>query len=166
MKVFIIRRFCMKDYQIELTINGEKISTTSSAEESLLKFLRRNKFTDVKCGCEKGDCGTCTIILEGKAIKSCIMLALQANNKEIWTAKGIGKFEVGRKLQESFVKHGAIQCGFCSPGLILASKAYLDKNTSPDKFEIKKAISGNLCRCTGYKKIVDAIYEVAKLIYS
>jgi len=155
----------MKDYQVELTVNGEKISTTARAEESLLKFLRRNEFTEVKCGCEKGDCGACTIIMEGKAIKSCITLVLQANNKEIWTAKGMEKLEVGRKLQESFVKHGAIQCGFCTAGMLMAAKSYLDKNVTPDKTEIRKAISGNLCRCTGYKKIVDAIYEVAKVIY-
>lgn len=155
----------MKDCQVELTINGEKIMAEAKPEESLLRFLRRNGFTEVKCGCEEGDCGTCTIIMEGKAIKSCITLALQADNKEIWTVKGMEKLEVGRKLQESFVRHGAIQCGFCTPGMIIAAKAYLDKNPFPDKVEIKKAISGNLCRCTGYKKIVDAIYEVAKVIY-
>jgi len=151
----------MEEYKVELKVNGEKIISTARAEESLLKFLRRNGFTEVKCGCEKGECGSCTVILNGKAIKSCIILALQANNKEIWTVRGMEKFELGRKLQESFVKHGAVQCGFCIPGMILVAKNYLDKDPIPDREEIKKEISGNLCRCTGYKKIVDAIYAVA-----
>jgi aerobic-type carbon monoxide dehydrogenase small subunit (CoxS/CutS family) len=151
----------MAEYRIELTINGEKVSSTARAEESLLKFLRRNGFTEVKSGCEKGDCGTCTVIMNGKTIKSCITLAMQANGKEILTAKGLEKTKIGQKLQESFVKHGAIQCGFCTPGMLMAAKGYLDKSLTPDKKEIRKAISGNLCRCTGYKKIVDAIYAVA-----
>ena len=151
----------MEEYRVELKVNGEKIISTAQAEESLLKFLRRNGFTEVKCGCEKGECGSCTVILNGKAIKSCIILALQANNKEIWTVRGMEKFELGRKLQESFVKHGAVQCGFCIPGMILVAKNYLDKDPIPDREEIKKEISGNLCRCTGYKKIVDTIYAVA-----
>jgi len=151
----------MEEYRIELTVNNEKIIAAVKAEESLLKFLRRNGFTEVKCGCEKGECGTCTVILNKKAVKSCIVLALQANHKEVWTVKGMEKLELGRKLQESFVKQGAIQCGFCTPGMILAAKEYLDENSVPDREGIKKAISGNLCRCTGYKKIVDAIYDVA-----
>jgi len=151
----------MEEYRIELTVNDEKIIGAAKAEESLLKFLRRNGFTEVKCGCEKGECGTCTVILNKKAIKSCIVLALQANHKEVWTVKGMEKQELGRKLQESFVNYGAIQCGFCTPGLIMVAKSYLDQDPIPDREEIKKAISGNLCRCTGYKKIVDAIYAVA-----
>ena len=151
----------MEEYGLEFTINGEKIDSTTKPEESLLKFLRRNGFTEVKCGCEKGECGTCTIMIDKKAIKSCLMLALQAKGKEVWTVKGMEKQELGRKLQESFVNHGAIQCGFCTPGLIMMAKSYLDQGPIPDRKEIKKAISGNLCRCTGYKKIVDAIYDVA-----
>ncbi|HER24682.1 MAG TPA: (2Fe-2S)-binding protein [Candidatus Atribacteria bacterium] len=151
----------MEEYRIELTVNDEKIIGTAKAEESLLKFLRRHGFSEVKCGCEKGECGTCTVILDKKAIKSCITLALRADHKEVWTVKGMEKLELGRKLQESFVNHGAIQCGFCTPGMILTAKDYLDKNPLPNREEIKKAISGNLCRCTGYKKIVDAIYDVA-----
>lgn len=152
----------MEEYKIEMKINGERLVATTQADESLLKFLRRNGFFEVKCGCEKGECGTCTVILQGKAVKSCITLALQANNKEVWTIRGMGKFELGRKLQESFVQYGAIQCGFCTPGMILVAKAYLDKNPIPDRKEIKREIAGNLCRCTGYKKIVDAIYAVAE----
>lgn len=150
----------MEEYPIELIVNEEKIVSTAKAEESLLRFLRRHGFYEVKCGCEKGDCGTCTVIMDGKAIKSCITLAMQANGKEVLTVRGLEKEELGRKLQESFVKHGAIQCGFCTPGMLMAATAYLNKNSKPDKKEIKKAISGNLCRCTGYKKIVEAIYAV------
>ena len=105
----------MEEYSLKLIVNGEKIVSTTKPEESLLKFLRRNGFTEVKCGCEKGECGTCTVILNEKAVKSCIILALQANHKEIWTVKGMEKLELGRKLQESFVNHGAIQCGFALP---------------------------------------------------
>lgn len=155
----------MEGYQIELTINREKIRAKAQPEQSLLKFLRENGFTEVKCGCEKGDCGTCTVIMNRKAIKSCITLAMQANGKEILTAKGLEKQELGRKLQESFVKHGAIQCGFCTAGMLMVAKGYLDENPEPNKAEIRKAISGNLCRCTGYKKIVEAIYDVAEENY-
>ena len=151
----------MEEYKIQLTVNDEKISTAAKAEESLLKFLRRNGFTEVKCGCEKGDCGTCTVIMNGKTIKSCITLAMQANSKEVLTVKGLEKAKIGQKLQESFVRHGAVQCGFCTAGMLMAAKGYIDKNPEPDKVEIRKAISGNLCRCTGYKKIVEAIYNVA-----
>jgi carbon-monoxide dehydrogenase small subunit len=151
----------MEDYQIELTVNGEKVCAKAQPEQSLLKFLRENGFSEVKCGCEKGDCGTCTVIMNGKTIKPCITLAMQANGKEILTVKGLEKTEIGRKLQESFVNHGAIQCGFCTAGMLMAAKGYLDKNLAPDKTEIRKAISGDLCRCTGYKKIVEAIYDVA-----
>ena len=151
----------MEEYHVKLIVNGENVCAKVDAEQSLLTFLRKNGFMEVKCGCEKGDCGTCTVIMNGKTIKSCITLALQANGKEIVTVKGLEKTEIGQKLQESFVKHGAIQCGFCTAGMLMSAKAYLDKNNIPDKMEIKKAISGNLCRCTGYKKIVEAIYAVA-----
>lgn len=151
----------MEEYRVELTVNDEKISAATKAEESLLKFLRANGFTEVKCGCEKGDCGTCIVIMNGKTIKSCITLAMQANGKEILTVRGLEKTKIGQELQESFVWHGAVQCGFCTAGMLMAAKGYIDENPEPDKVEIRKAISGNLCRCTGYKKIVEAIYDVA-----
>lgn len=151
----------MENYPIQLTVNGEKIVATVPPEQSLLKFLRSHGFTEVKSGCEKGDCGSCTIIMNGKAIKSCITLAMQANGKEIITVKGLESTKIGHKLQESFVYHGAVQCGFCTPGILMAAKEYLDRNPHPDKEDIRKAISGNLCRCTGYKKVIEAIYDVA-----
>ena len=127
-----------------------------------MRFLRDNGFWDVKCGCEKGDCGTCTVIFNGQSVKSCVTLAAQAEGGQIWTNKGLGVVDdLTQKLQKAFVDCGAIQCGFCTPGMIMAGKAYLDGNGQADRAAIKEAISGNLCRCTGYKKIVDAIYAVA-----
>jgi carbon-monoxide dehydrogenase small subunit len=99
--------------------------------------------------------------MDGKTIKSCITLAMKADGKEVLTVKGLEKTKIGQKLQESFVQYGAVQCGFCTAGMLMAARGYLDTNPEPNKVEIKKAISGNLCRCTGYKKIVEAIYEVA-----
>jgi len=152
----------MKTYQIEIRLNGEWRKAEASARETLLEVLR-NKLgaKEVKSGCGKGDCGTCAVILDGKAVNSCLTLALQANGKEITTLKGIGTEENPHPLQKSFVEHGAIQCGFCTAGMIVSAKTLLDQNPKPSREEIREAISGNLCRCTGYKKIVDAIQETA-----
>ena len=152
----------MKTYQIEIKLNGEWRKAEVTVRETLLDVLR-NKLgaKEVKNGCGKGDCGTCAVILDGKAVNSCLTLALQANGKEITTLKGIGTEEKPHPLQKSFVEHGAIQCGFCTPGMIVSAKTLLDQNPKPGREEIREAISGNLCRCTGYKKIVDAIQETA-----
>ena len=152
----------MKTYQIEIKLNGEWRKAEVTVRETLLDVLR-NKLgaKEVKNGCGKGDCGTCAVILDGKAVNSCLTLALQANGKEITTLKGIGTEEKPHPLQKSFVEHGAIQCGFCTAGMIVSAKTLLDQNPKPGREEIREAISGNLCRCTGYKKIVDAIQETA-----
>jgi len=152
----------MKTYQIQIKLNGEWRKAQVTVRETLLDVLR-NKLgaKEVKNGCGKGDCGTCAVILDGKAVNSCLTLALQANGKEITTLKGIGTEEKPHPLQKSFVEHGAIQCGFCTPGMIVSAKTLLDQNPKPSREEIREAISGNLCRCTGYKKIVDAIQETA-----
>jgi len=151
----------MKTYQIEIKLNGEWRKAEVTAGETLLKALR-NKLgsTEVKNGCGKGDCGACAVLLDGKAVNSCLTLAMQANAKEVTTLRGIGTQEKPHALQKSFVEHGAIQCGFCTPGMIVSSKALLDQKPLPSREEIQEAISGNLCRCTGYKKIVEAIEEV------
>ena len=152
----------MKTYQIEIKLNGEWRKAEASARETLLDVLRdKLGAKEVKNGCGKGDCGTCAVILDGKAVNSCLTLALQANGKEITTLKGIGTEEKPHPLQKSFVEHGAIQCGFCTAGMIVSAKTLLDQNPKPGREEIREAISGNLCRCTGYKKIVDAIQETA-----
>lgn len=152
-----------KTYLLNIIVNGERKEAEVSAQETLLHVLRE-KFghTEVKEGCGKGDCGACAVLLNGKAINACLTLALQAHKQNIVTLKGIGSPEKPHPLQESFVKNGAIQCGFCTAGMITSAKALLDENPQPSKDEIKKAISGNLCRCTGYKKIIKAIEEAAK----
>lgn len=150
----------MKIYLIEIKLNGEWQKVEVTARQTLLEVLR-NKLgaKEVKNGCNKGDCGACSVMLEGKAVNSCLTLALQAKGKEVETLKGIGTQEDPHPLQISFVEHGAVQCGFCTAGQIISAKALLDKNSKPSREEIREAISGNLCRCTGYTKIVDAIQD-------
>jgi carbon-monoxide dehydrogenase small subunit len=153
----------MSDIKITVTVNGSKVTREVKAELNLLRFLRDNGFYDVKCGCEMGDCGSCTVFFNGQTVKSCVTLAAQADGGEVWTNKGLGLTDaLTGKLQEAFVRHGSIQCGFCTPGMIMAGKSYIETNGKADREAIKQAIAGNLCRCTGYKKIVDAIYDVAQ----
>ena len=148
----------MKIYLIEIKLNGEWQKVEVTARQTLLEVLRNKlEAKEVKNGCAKGDCGACSVMLEGKAVNSCLTLALQANGKEVETLKGIGTQEDPHPLQISFVEHGAVQCGFCTAGQIISAKALLAKNSKPSREEIREAISGNLCRCTGYSKIVDAI---------
>jgi carbon-monoxide dehydrogenase small subunit len=151
-----------RSYTIELSVNGELKKAEVSAEETLLHTLREKLgHTEVKEGCGKGNCGACAVLLDGKAVNACLTLALQAHGKEVVTVKGVGTQERPHPLQVSFVKQGAIQCGFCTAGMIISAKALLDKKPRPTHQEIKEAISGNLCRCTGYKKIVEAIEDAA-----
>jgi aerobic-type carbon monoxide dehydrogenase small subunit (CoxS/CutS family) len=153
----------MSEINITVVVNGGKITANVKPEMNLLRFLRSQGIYDVKCGCEMGDCGTCTVFLDGVAVKSCVTLAAQVDGRSVWTNKGLGiDDELTQKLQKAFVDHGSVQCGFCTPGMILAGRAYILQGGKPDREEIKKGISGNLCRCTGYKKIVDAIYDVAE----
>lgn len=148
----------MKTYPIEININGQWRKAEVTARDTLLDALRENLGAfEVKNGCEQGDCGACTVILNGKAVNACLTLALQANGKQITTLKGVGTPQNPHPLQMSFVEHGAIQCGFCTPGMVVSAKALLDKLPQPSRKEIREAISGNLCRCTGYTKIVEAI---------
>jgi carbon-monoxide dehydrogenase small subunit len=149
-------------YPLELNVNGEWKRAEVTAQETLLHLLReRLGHTEVKEGCGKGDCGACAILLNGRAVNACLTLALQTHRQEVVTLKGIGTPEHPHPLQESFVKNGAIQCGFCSAGMIVTAKGLLDENPKPSKEEIRKAISGNLCRCTGYKKIIDAVQQAS-----
>ena len=152
----------MKTYQIKIRLNGEQRQVQVTARETLLQVLRdKLGATEVKNGCGKGDCGACAVILDGSAVNSCLTLAVQANGKEVTTLRGIGTEEKPHPLQKSFVAHGAIQCGFCTPGMIVSAKALLDQIPRPSRDEIREAMSGNLCRCTGYKKIVEAIQDAA-----
>ncbi len=149
-------------FEVTLKVNGEEYEVSVPAKETLLNVLRdRMGFLDVKCSCNEGECGACTVLLNGKAVCSCLMLAVQAEGKAITTIKGIAKFGELHPLQQSFIEHGAVQCGYCTPGIILTAKALLDENPKPTEEEVREAISGNLCRCTGYQQIVEAIMATA-----
>ncbi len=148
---------------IQLTVNGESVEAAVESNKTLLQFLREDLgLTGTKHGCGLGDCGACTVILDGKPVNSCLVLAVQANNREVLTIEGLVEDGNLHPVQQSFVEHGAVQCGFCSPGMILSAKALLEDNPKPDEKEIRTAISGNLCRCTGYQKIVEAIQSAAQ----
>ena len=149
-------------YDVSIMVNDELVTGKVRAEKTLLDFLRENNYTEVKKGCDDGVCGACTVIIDGKAVTSCQMLAIQANGRKIYTVKSLGTWDELHPLQEAFVEHEALQCGFCTPGFLMTSKALLDRNPHPNREEIREAISGNLCRCTGYVKIVDAIEAVSK----
>jgi len=147
---------------IKLRVNGETQEVSVKPNDILLDVLRdKLGLTGVKRGCDTGDCGACTILLDGKAVNSCLVLAIDAVEKDILTIEGLSKDGHLHPLQEAFIEEGAVQCGFCTPGMILSAKALLDKNPNPTEEEIKKAIAGNLCRCTGYVKIVKAIFSAA-----
>ncbi len=143
---------------ISLTVNGKVYEVAVSPNQTLVDFLRNElDLIGTKKGCEVGDCGSCTVLMDGRPVNSCLVLAVQANGREIQTIEGLENPEGLHPIQKAFVEKGAIQCGFCTPGMILTAKSFLEKNPAPDREEIRKAISGNLCRCTGYQKIVDAI---------
>ncbi len=142
---------------INITVNGEKYRLEVKPNRVLLDVLREDlSLTGTKKGCGLGKCGACTVLLDSRPIHSCLLLAAQADQKEITTIEGIAADEP-HPLQAAFVSHGAVQCGFCTPGMINAAKALLDANPDPDEAEIKSAIAGNLCRCTGYNQIIAAI---------
>ncbi len=152
----------MSTYEIKVKVNDQWLETQVSATETLLEVLRgKLDAVEVKNGCEQGDCGACTVLLQGKPVNACLVLAVQADGQEITTVKGIGTQESPHQLQTAFVEHGAIQCGYCTPGLIVSAKALLDEKPDPTRQEICEGISGNLCRCTGYTKIVEAIEDAA-----
>jgi len=143
---------------ISLTVNGKVYEVAVKPNQTLVDFLRDElDLIGTKKGCEMGDCGSCTVLMDGRPVNSCLVLAVQANGREIQTIEGLESPEGLHPIQKAFVDKGAIQCGFCTPGMILTAKSLLEKNPSPDRDEIRRAISGNLCRCTGYQKIVDAI---------
>jgi len=155
-----------KKVPISFAVNGQAVSTEAPAHTTLLYLLRDLGFTEVKNGCEAGDCGACTILMDGVAINACCALGVQAEGRELMTVKGIGTVDNLHPIQEKFIELGAIQCGFCTPGMIVAAKALLDQNPRPSREEIKAGIAGNLCRCTGYVKIVDAIEAASETLAS
>lgn len=148
--------------QINLNINGEARQMSIQPGETLLEVLRRSGYVGVKHGCEDGSCGACTVLLDGKAVHSCILLAAQAEGHSITTIEGIGSREHLHPLQAAFVDYGAVQCGYCTPAMILSAKALLDENPHPTDAEVREALSGVLCRCTGYVKPVEAVLRAAE----
>jgi carbon-monoxide dehydrogenase small subunit len=148
---------------IQLKVNGMAHKMEVEPRRTLLELIREDlELTGTKEGCGLGECGTCTVLLDGKPIKSCITLAVQANGREVTTIEGLEKPDgTLHPLQQAFIDHGAIQCGFCTPGMVLSAKALLDENPKPTELEVRQAIAGNLCRCTGYQKIVEAILAVS-----
>jgi len=147
---------------IQLIVNGEQVESAVEPNRTLVDFLREDLgLTGTKHGCGLGDCGACTVILDGKPVNSCLVLAVQARGKEVLTIEGLAENGKLHPIQQAFVDKGAIQCGFCTPGMILSAKALLEENPKPTETDIRTALSGNLCRCTGYQKIVEAIEEAA-----
>ena len=143
---------------VRFTVNGTDAEVFVEPWRTLAEVLREELgLTGLKVGCDRGNCGTCTVIMDGKAVRSCLVLAPQADGCEIVTIEGLSDNGRLHPLQEAFIEHFAVQCGFCTPGMILSAKALLDENPNADEEDIRRALKGNLCRCTGYKKIVEAI---------
>lgn len=149
--------------EIELYINGESRLVRVEKNWNLLYVLREVlDLTGAKCGCSTGDCGACKVIIDGEAVNSCLILARNATGKKIETIEGLSNGPELHPIQQAFIDCGAVQCGYCTPGMVMSAKALLDKNPNPTEPEIRAAISNNLCRCTGYVKIVDAIQTASK----
>lgn len=151
--------------RLAFTLNGKNLTMDVPADRRAVDLLREDLgLTGTKEGCGSGECGTCTILVGGQARLSCLMLAAQLEGTEVTTIEGLGTTEHLHPLQEAFVEYGAVQCGFCSPGMILTAAALLKDNPAPSPEEIRQALSGNLCRCTGYQKIVDAVMAAARIL--
>ena len=155
------------EYCVKFCVNDEPVELTVSGSETLLHVLREKLgFTGTKEGCGAGECGACTIIMDGQAVNACLVLAPEVNGKVITTVEGLACGESLSPLQDSFIDQAALQCGFCTPGMLMSAEAMLRENPTPTREEINRNMSGNLCRCTGYKKIVEAIEDVvAKGVY-
>jgi carbon-monoxide dehydrogenase small subunit len=152
-----------KKMVIQLTVNGEEHELLIPPHLTLLEVLREQlELTGAKEGCGEGVCGSCTVLIDGKPVRSCLMLAAEADGHEITTIEGLADGETLHPVQEAFIEKGAIQCGFCTPGMILTAKSLLDQNPSPSPEQAKQAIGANVCRCTGYTKIVDAIVHAGQ----
>jgi len=148
---------------IRVVVNGSEENLLVPPNLTLLHMLRENlSLTGTKNGCEAGECGACTVLLEGEPVNSCIVLAVECDGKHVETIEGLSERVGMQKLQEAFIELNAIQCGFCTPGMLISSYALLERNLHPTQEEIKEALIGNLCRCTGYDRIISAVEKVAK----
>ena len=153
----------MSRHNIVLSVNGEHISLEVESDRSLLDVIREDlKLTGTKRGCDTGDCGACTVLLNGKPVNSCLVLAVQADGQDVSTIEGVALDDELHPIQEAFVEHGAVQCGYCTPAMIMTAKVLIEETPQPTREEIKKAISGTLCRCTGYAQIIDAIQSCGR----
>jgi carbon-monoxide dehydrogenase small subunit len=152
----------MEKKKIRFTLNGQSHELSVQPWKTLLQVIREDlKLTGTKEGCGHGECGSCTVLMEGKTVNSCLVPAVEADNKEIITIEGLGTGETLHPIQEAFVSHSGMQCGFCTPGMIMSAKALLDSNPDPSNDEIREGIAGNFCRCTGYTKIIESISAAA-----
>jgi aerobic-type carbon monoxide dehydrogenase small subunit (CoxS/CutS family) len=148
----------MKEVEIELKVNGTSYQVKIKPWRTLVEVLREDLgLMGTKKSCNEGECGACTLILDGRSAASCLVLAIDAQGRDILTIEGMSEGETLHPIQESFLKHGGLQCGFCTPGMVMSAKALLDENPTPTLEETRRAISGNLCRCTGYQHIIDSI---------
>ena len=155
----------VKKYPVRVNVNGDDYDAMVDPRKTLLQFLREDlDLTGTKEGCDEGDCGACSVILNNKVVSSCLVLAVEADNAVIETIEGVGKGAELHPVQQAFVDNGAIQCGFCTPGMVITTKAMLEEMPDPSTEEIKEYLSGNLCRCTGYVKILDAVENAKKLL--
>ncbi len=145
--------------KLELTLNGVPIRADAHPGEKLLTFLRRQSCFSVKNGCQDGNCGTCVVEVGGENVNSCLMMAHQAAGAEVWTCEGIGQPRSPHPIQEAFVNMAATQCGFCTPGLVMSTKVLLDRHPNPTEAQVREYLDGNICRCTGYVKIFDAVRQ-------
>lgn len=149
---------------LRMTLNGEEVTVQVKPSALLVEVLRDQlELTGTKVACGEGECGSCTVLLDGKPVNSCLVPALKAQGREVLTVEGLAPLGELHPLQKAFVEHGAVQCGYCTPGMLMSAKALLDRNPHPTEEEIRVAISGNLCRCTGYAKIVEAILAASTL---
>lgn len=149
--------------KLNVSINGDKMELEVDTEMTVLDFLRNQLLlTGTKKGCGEGECGACTVIMNGKAVKTCIMPVMKAMNAEIETIENLSHNNQLHSLQQNFIDKGAVQCGFCTPGMIMTAKAFLAENPNPTDDEVKASLTGNICRCTGYVKILDAVQSAAK----
>jgi carbon-monoxide dehydrogenase small subunit len=153
----------MKKQRIKFILNGHSHELRVQPWRTLLEVIREDlKLTGTKEGCGQGECGSCTVMMDGKTVNSCLIPALEADNKEITTIEGLAEGDSLHPIQEAFVNHSGMQCGFCTPGMIMSAKALLDSNPNPSEAEIREGIAGNFCRCTGYTKIVESISAAAE----
>ena len=151
--------------QVKIMVNGEWKTASVKPETTLLELLRETwGLTGAKRGCDEGDCGACTVLLDGQPVNACLVLAVRVNGRKVTTIEGLGDEEQPHPLQTAFVQHGALQCGYCGPGMLLSAKALLDANPNPTEAEVRQGLSGNLCRCTGYSKIVEAVLSASRVM--